>query len=325
MRPVSPLALLLAGVALACYRPTISDGGFKCNMAAGAKACPDGFTCEMSTQKCWRNPDAAVETPSDGRDANMDADAMAGDATGDADGPVCFDSKPGCQPGTGTCDPACQTGCGCRQKCSINTAATLTCNAPRMQGFPRVLMDTCTIESEGSAAQTDNCSPGLVCIRDGCPSPRCFQFCQNDGDCTNASCTRAIASPDGGATGTQVCDVPYVDSCTPLGSNMNTGCGSGGTMSCYLSSSSPTHTICDCPFNAKGPGEACNYSRDCNRGLVCVDVGPPSTNPICLQVCRLSDNGLMDCPQRVAGACRPYLGIPRGTVSHPTYGYCVQP
>src|SRR5262245_32935112 len=324
MHLVSPVALLLAGAALACYRPNIAAmPGLRCNMAAGGKDCPDGFKCEVASQICKRNPSDAG--PSDVRDANMDADgrdAMDADGAGDADGPVCFD-KPGCQPGPGMCDPACRSGCACGEKCSINTAGALTCNAPRLNGFPRTLMETCIIESEGSAAQTDNCGAGLVCIRDGCAT-RCFQFCQNDGDCTNASCTRNIVRPDGGATVGKVCDVPYVDGCTPLMGGMNMGCGNG-TMSCYLSSSNPTHTICDCPFNAMGPDRPCMFSRDCNRGLVCVDLGPPNTTPVCRQVCRLSDNGVMDCPQRTAGSCHAYFGIPPGTSSHMTYGYCIQP
>jgi hypothetical protein len=151
-------------------------------------------------------------------------------------------------------------------------------------------------------------------MRDNCLS-RCFQFCRNDSDCTNASCTRDIAG------GTSVCEVPFADACVPLPGSMNTGCGPASSgMTCYLSSARPTHTICDCPFGATPSNGPCTRSRDCIRGLACVDRGGAS--PICLQVCRLSDMGVNDCPSHTAGSCRDYTGIPAGQPKNTTYGYC---
>jgi hypothetical protein len=188
----------------------------------------------------------------------------------------------------------------------------LTCNAPRMIGYPKGQGDSCTIESGGSSAQTDNCGPGLVCIEDGCFA-RCFRFCKNDGDCTNAACSRDVGG------GQKVCDVPFVDTCVPLMGMANAGC-SGTNMACYISAGSPMHTICDCPMGAGSANADCSRTRDCFPGLACVDL-QTGASPKCLQVCRLSANG-SDCPGATPGSCRPYRGVPPGTASHPTFGYC---
>ena len=90
------------------------------------------------------------------------------DATPDADAALpCFDAKPACDPSdAGICDPYCQTGCGCREKCSVNTAGTLTCNplGPDCAG----ILKGCVIQSSRFAVQTDNCGPGQVCIDNEC-------------------------------------------------------------------------------------------------------------------------------------------------------------
>jgi len=308
-----PLVALIAGVAqVGCYKPHIKDGGFKCNFDAGiAKACPEGFKCD-STGLCWRTP----------RDGGLDSDVSVErtEVMPEAPevGPVCFDARPDCTPRPGLCDPFCRTGCGCKEKCSVNTVGDLTCNEPRATGFPRpVLQDCMEVLSPGTSMQTDNCALGSVCIDEGC-YPRCFQFCQSDTDCANSSCSREVGGVD---SGQKVCDVPFVD-CVPMPGGQNMGCGPAtGTMACYLSSSDPTHTICDCPFKDVGSNGACMRSRDCIKGLACVDQRGDGSTPVCLQVCRLSDEGQTDCPSRVRGSCHPYYGVPR-TQPNPIFGYC---
>jgi hypothetical protein len=180
--------------------------------------------------------------------------------------------------------------------------------------YPRTLMQGCSPDSEGTAQQSDNCAPGLICLGEQSCFNRCFQFCKTDGDCTDATCTREVIAGQGGQ---KVCDVPFVDTCVPSLGMANTGCG-GGAMACWLSSNSPTHTFCDCPFGATPSNGPCTRTRDCVKGLACVDrgTGEPAT---CLQVCRLNS---MECPSGLPASCRQYYGNPRGTMPHPTFGYC---
>jgi hypothetical protein len=304
---LSPLLVMLLGaIELACYKPNILDGGLKC-ADAGAKACPEGFTCKSGL--CYR-PDGGPESrPPDAAVDMVDAR----DGSDGPDGPPCFEALPNCISEPGTCDPVCQSGCGgCRDKCSINTVGALTCNPATAMTAPRALGQTCSVDSEGMTKQNDNCERGLICIAEQSCVARCFKFCRNDSECTDSTCTREVIAGQGGQ---KVCDVPFNDSCVP--SVGNTGCGAG-TMACWLSSTSPTHTFCDCPFGATPSNGLCTRTRDCVKGLACVDRGT-GDNATCLQVCRL---GSMECPSGLPASCRPYYGNPRGPVPHPTFGYC---
>ena len=59
---------------------------------------------------------------------------------------------------------------------------------------------------------------------------------------------RAVQPRDVGG-GLKVCDVPF-DDCVPLPASANTGCWAPA-LGCYLSTSDPSKTICDCPFHAR--------------------------------------------------------------------------
>jgi hypothetical protein len=82
-------ALWVAVVLAGCYRPTITDGGYLCDLTAGVSPCPDGFSCDMTLTppSCWRGPhdagsgdrgDGAGDALEAGRDAGPDADANPG-------------------------------------------------------------------------------------------------------------------------------------------------------------------------------------------------------------------------------------------------------
>src|SRR3954469_11955795 len=143
------LVILAGGVPLGCYKPNVKDGGLKCNLDAGAgKSCPEGFRCDMSMLTCWRHPDGGVDRPSsDGADAPVDVPM-------EKPPDVCFDAKPNCTPtDAALCDPFCQTGCGCIEKCSVNTAGTPTCNQ-LVPGQVRTVQQPCEAQSSGSAQQS---------------------------------------------------------------------------------------------------------------------------------------------------------------------------
>jgi hypothetical protein len=302
---------LAALAGLACYRPNITDGGFVCNVDAGpSHECPEGFTCDrtFSPPLCWKGPhdagpnqDRPSEKPPDGgqdAEAGVDADA----------GPSCFDAMPACDPSdAGVCDPFCRTGCGCREKCSASAAdgggASFTCVAvPAGAG---ALYDSCDV-------QRNNCGPGLVCLDDNCGG-RCYAYCRSDNDCTTgnvgSSCTRAAPG------GLLVCDVPFVDSCNPVGGSP-ANCPKGN-QGCYISSSRPTHTLCDCPGGSH-PDDPCTGSRSCLFGSLCVDATGAGT-ATCQRVCRL-DGGVQDCPQ--PQTCQIFVGNDASNPPNPTYGFC---
>jgi hypothetical protein len=303
-------APVLAGSA--CFKPRIKEGGFTC---APGGVCPEDFQCDPRSNTCWTMlPDGGLGgrggVGGKGGGGVSGAGGMGGETT-----PSCFDAKPGCEPSdAGTdadiCDPFCQTGCaGCREKCSVNTASTLTCNevtSTRLKG----LLEGCIISSAGSGAQSDDCEPGLVCLADGCGSGRCYQFCRKDDDCVNAACDRPI-----GTSGQKVCDVPYAN-CNPVGST--SGCSGSATVACYLSSTRPDHTVCDCPYKAVTEQNPCERSRDCVRGLVCSAVPGMSGTQWCLRTCKVD----ADCPSGDLGSCHPYKGSSGTGPVNTTYGFC---
>ena len=307
-RPLA-LVILVGGVPLGCYKPHIKDGGLRCNLdAAVGNPCPEGFRCDMSiaTPTCWRNLDGGVDRPFDAGDGgavDMHVDGLIEKPT-----TVCFDARPNCTAtDAAVCDPFCQSGCGCLEKCSVNTGGAATCNtlAP---GQVRGVQQPCEVLSSGTATQTDQCAQGLVCVDDACgdgTNGRCYQFCRSDNDCTDAPCNR-----DAGG-GFRYCDVPFV-ACTPLPGTKNTGCPGQGLI-CYIATSDVSREICDCQFppGSIGDGDVCTFSRDCNPGLACV--ANQLGIKVCTRVCRL--NGT-DCP---VGTCRT---LTENGKTNLTFGVC---
>jgi hypothetical protein len=297
--------VILCLTAASCYRPDVLNGGFRCNTSPNTKSCPDGYHCEAGL--CWganAGPDARLDV-GDGTEAR-DASAEVADV-----GVQCFQPKPGCTPTSGACDPLCQTGCGCREKCSVNTVGVLTCNTV-VPGTLRNEFQSCTVVGRNTADQSDACAPGLVCVEDACTgvgsgSGRCYKFCRGDGDCQNSQCARSLPG------GVLVCDVPNVDTCNPTVAQ--TGCPTT-QHGCYIATTRPTHTVCDCPGSAVA-NEPCDGSRSCFPGLLCAD--PNGAGAICLKVCDLSLNGA-DCGG--AASCRMFAGTTGGTMFNPKFGFC---
>ena len=299
-------ALLAALTGVACFKPRIAEGGLTC---APGGVCPEGFVCDPNLGSVCVTHLSEAGVAGNGGAAGIGGAAGLGGMGGE---PPCFEPKASCAAAdAGLCDPFCQTGCsGCRVKCSVNTLGALTCNQ-HPGTVVKGPLESCNIISADQSEQTDTCAPGHVCIEAEC-NRRCYQFCRDNQDCANAACERQVG--DGGH---KVCDVPF-KACSPLIGSATVGCG-GGTMACYLSSTHPDQTICDCPFGAAKEQEECQDSRDCIAGLACAS---RSGTKKCLRVCELAMGG-RDCPTQEPDSCHPYLGATgTGGTQHATYGYC---
>ena len=306
MFPLVALALVTA-----CFKPSVKDGGFLCG---ANNACPSGFSC--ASKICWRvGTDASFPVDrTDGARADANADlagdkgSVTPDATADVP-PVCVTPVQGCTPQAGTCDPVCQTSCGCTEKCTTNRDGSNACLALLGQRQPG---QTCTVNSYGSASQNDDCRPGSVCLRpggDGSGTSYCFLLCRNDNDCSGVPCVQRPVAPTNGISipVAKVCDVAFVK-CNPLKSYPDNQCPAD-RQSCYLATPDPqtgaSRTTCEYAPGGIGRPDACTYSRDCFEKLVCPQAVTGAG--FCSQICEIAN------PSCSAGTCRPYGS---------TYGYC---
>ncbi len=119
------LGSLLAGAG--CFRPKVLSGRYACGDAG---ACPDNYICDPSTNLCVGSIGGAG-----GKGGTGGKGGAGGKDAGPPDVPPdrpCIGAIASCpQSDAGLCDPVCNTGCGdCFEKCSVNTAGDLTCNAP---------------------------------------------------------------------------------------------------------------------------------------------------------------------------------------------------
>jgi hypothetical protein len=320
----------LGGLAWAgCYNPSLGEK-LVCNKMyePGSGDCPDGFHCGLDNL-CHRGAGGAIG----GTGGIAGAGGVAGNAggtgghVGGSSGSTAGSSGSGGSGGSPVdagvdapqscintpismctadlsggklCDPVCQVGCGCRQKCSTNTAGTLTCNEP-LSMRPKALGEGCNPASVGTAAQTDDCMPGLVCVQDAC-SNHCFRFCKSDADCPLSTCSRVIGG------GVKVCEVQRT-TCNPVKNNgMPSGCPAAA-QACFIIPDGSDATLCDCPGDSPANAQ-CTLSRDCFPGLVCVDIGGTGSG-ICRPACGLA-TGATDCP---GTTCTKIKGSTK-------FGYC---
>jgi hypothetical protein len=272
LRGFAVTAAALVGLAAltsaGCFKPKVKDGGFSCNSGL-TPDCPDGFKCDEVTQLCrvssYTSPDASIEHAPDVKleVAPDRAPDMSIEVAPDV--PVaCLMPVAGCTPDPANvkCDPQCQTGCGCHEKCLATSTGALTCNQ-QSGTLPRTEGQSCVPVSEGTAAQTDDCEPGLVCFAEAC-GHLCARYCRVDADCSGSSvCSRVLP---GGFKG---CDFPASD-CSPVKNLGDMKCPVADE-GCYLSATIADRTVCDCPAGSQGNGQTCNNSRDCLPGLTCAD------------------------------------------------------
>jgi hypothetical protein len=325
VRLAAVLGMAAAGLGLACYSPNIKNGGLTC---AADGSCPSGFMCVASV--CLR-PDAGLDLLSP-RDAPRETSSDRPEVGDGATEMVCMQTVAGCTPqSTSTCDPVCQTGCLCTQKCSVKHDETIACLS--LQGEAKT-WDTCQILMYDLPDQNDTCIAGDICLLPGgagYSGEYCFQLCRNDQDCQALAPTGADAAAAGAAPPcvprpvgsmdsskhipvANVCDVPYA-TCDPLA---DTGCPPNRPK-CYLVSPDPSTNddrfVCDYEPGTGYNGFPCSASRDCVDKWTCPTGARRGAN-VCHPVCNPSAaNDPTAAPQCSVGqTCIPYGN---------TFGYCV--
>jgi hypothetical protein len=242
-----------------CYHPTVLPGGFKC-APLPEKQCPDGLVCDATSGMCVTTIGGGAGTGGSGGAGGSCANPIA---------PLCQTDSAA----TGECDPVCQIGCGCGLQCGM-TPTGIRCTSAR--GLK--------LEDETCQPATDNCAPGLVCVKEVCATiGRCHRFCRDGSVCTATGvCGPAVSLPNGVMTTQRACNLGD-HACDPIA---RTGCPDPA-LNCYVTSG---HTTCDCPSGMDGQvGANCSFANDCAEGLACINAGGSSR---CRTLCRSGS----DCP-----------------------------
>jgi hypothetical protein len=326
--PVLVVALASVALLVSCYNPQIEDGSLGCS---DTFACPAGFKCNQSDGRCYKSGSippsggtggtgGAGGAGGTGGRGGAGGGGMGGGGMGGAGGTggadMCtapmgvYGPFTGCTPKIdSTCDPVCQAGCKCGERCKLEGGSP-TCRA---QAAPFAG----PYEACNPDPKLDTCRPGLICLQENDARPacaaHCYKHCRADGDCTmGAKCSieiqfGAMTSP------ARVCSPPP-EACTPWGAAR---CGMPGqrpypTFACYVMSNMyPDVTICDCAGTAK-PGDPCMFEHDCEPGSECVVFQMART---CRRVCAVGATTALTggCP--VGMACNTF---PNST----KWGYC---
>jgi hypothetical protein len=246
LRRITAVLIGVPLLVLACYRPDILQGGFKC---ASGDVCPDGFHC-ASNHFCYSG-DAGPEVA------------------------ACVSPPPTATCSTGpispqACNPNCQTGCECGF-CTVANGATICQTVAAGSNDIGDVCDPTTVAS---------CKAGLFC-RPECqttnpPLGRCYKFCASDSDCQSQN-TLCGANGSSAALTFKLCNLPN-QQCNPVGAT--SGCPTDqGVFACYATSSG--QTSCDCQGTATA-NMTCIFPSDCLPGYNCVSAqGMQTCQPTC--------------------------------------------
>ena len=266
-RLISCLVLLVAtGLATGCYNTkNVQSGGLKC---APGRACPDGFYCDQGDNRCYRNGTAGSNICKASEAQPPFGPLPACSATGSVD----------------ECDPVCQSGCPCNQRCQLDGDPTAG------YGFVCLAPPTGAFLDDFKACDTSNnlCKPGLDCFLPpsdsvGCAS-QCIRYCRKDDDCPQSS-RCAFPVDNLGKQTVSVCSPPAVN-CNPILATASPTCSTSLTgPNCYVfSHNQPDETMCDCGGTIKA-GAACKDLHSCVAGHECVDGK-------CQKMCSLQTGGV---------------------------------
>ena len=306
------LVIFLAAASyMACYNPDIKDGFLACNFKGTVdEQCPEGFVCNATTSKCVKSSGTGGTT---GTGGGSGTGGVIG--TGGA-GQMCVGPLPTCKtpPGsTGTCDPTCQSGCACDQRCALS-GAQVTCQ-PDNKGAKKV-GDACG--GEGPQVLVDDCRAGSICLEEYDPAvcgKHCFRYCKDDSDCPgNAHCTvkLEVGNTD---TGVKACENPP-ESCSPVfgAGNCTRADRPSPQFGCYVMGGGyPDEAVCDCAGTVK-EDEPCQLERECTPGMVCIDPAGGSKSR-CKRVCPLRADATS---LTICGATRVCTQF----VNSPRWGFC---
>lgn len=254
------VAALAGGVATGCYNPKVTPGRLHC-ATPPSKLCPDGLTCVAGL----------CETASSFGGRGGGSGGAGGGGAGGSTCAMPVTSLCETPAGTTGCDPVCQTGCGCGLRCRNLTTTGTACVAPLGR---KVIGDICNPES-------DECSPGQVCLKESCGTNlgRCFRYCREHVTCgPGGVCGTPIQLPGGGASAFKVCNVAdQVPTCDAFA---RTGCLDPAFV-CYVAGQ---NAKCDCPSGLnRAEGQNCMLYNDCAPGLTCLKLGGVSQ---CHRLCR---------------------------------------
>ena len=224
---------------------------------------------------------------------------------GGADAMMCVGPIPQCVPQgvAGDCDPVCQIGCACDERCRA-TGGSTACEPAPANPIP--------VGGECSTAN-DECRGGAICLpefQSSCGA-HCYRMCESDVDCAGgARCNLEIDAF--GGPGAKACGPPP-ETCDPTG---QASCGRPDRPSpafgCYpLALDHADQTVCDCAglLELDAP---CTMERDCRPGLECVESGGQRT---CRPLCKLAGDNR--CP--AGQTCMPFTGGAAPTTRH---GFC---
>jgi hypothetical protein len=280
---------LAALLAVGCYKPDIPDGAFLCGVS---QSCPDGFQCVGT--KCYRNP-------------------PSGDASSDTGG-TCQRQELECSASmgaSGACDPVCQSGCACGEKC-VNPGGGNKC-APITMPI-RGHYESCD-------PVNDRCRPGDVCLPEFRPvcGSHCYRFCRVDSDCGMIARCTGEAQDDAGNLLYKVCSAKIEQpGCNPTGA---APCGlsagpdrQGPAFGCYmLSHEHSDETVCECA-GTQPEGAACEREYQCVPGNECLKIG---TETKCRKLCTAEGGGVL--PPVLCGIGQRCIPFPSGR----KHGYCM--
>ncbi len=204
MRAVVVCAALAAG----CFTPDLGDGQVACGTGG---ACPPGYVCRTSDQRCWRSDGQTGDLGSGGGGGSGGGD-MASSGCGSDGTRVCADASHSavCMGGTAHVDRACPPGSTCMSGHCAPPANAATCTSSKSCGGGAVcdeydvggtLRGYCTqplpgagggVSSQCNASGYDpTCKTG-VCASDG-NNQFCLYPCSGQNDCMGSNCNAVMA------------------------------------------------------------------------------------------------------------------------------------